>query len=112
MFTLNNNLYERESSRAGHWRQKSSNNRQLLDINFTRELFSSDNRLIIGTGGGGVLPEFRIRITIDFGCWARIRIEEKMDPDPHESQNSGVLEAPNEAVEGCECSQWRRGCLK
>ncbi len=31
----------------------------------------------------------------------------KLDPDPHESQNSEALEAQNEAMEGLGRSHWR-----
>jgi hypothetical protein len=42
----------------------------------------------------------RIRIRIILRNWIRIRIKvEKLDPDPHLSQNSGALEAHNGAVE-------------
>ncbi len=34
---------------------------------------------------------------------------EKLDPDPHHSQNSGAVEAQNGAIEGHGRSQWGRG---
>jgi hypothetical protein len=37
---------------------------------------------------------------------------EKLDPDQHLNQNSGVLEAQNGALEGRERLQWRRGGQK
>jgi hypothetical protein len=57
-----------------------------------------------GPGGGrGVCyqsSESESPLILDAGPVSALR--EKLDPDPHESQNSGVLQATNEAVEGRE----------